>query len=419
MSMRPDYHRHNFRGRQYPVPGHAKSSNRASGWNTWLTAFTLIPGAAAFLIFIAYNILADRSALNTVRESPLKISSGAITSSLGAILDSHGLSSAEVAGVSAALRKNLNLRRLTPEDEYSVVFSSAGTFKYMYILKGLKQYFAFRKADGSFSRAVKPVGVSAVLSRSSGTIASSLWESMRAQGVAAGIILDFAEVFSWSVDFLTEVREGDVIEVVYESMVTPAGKVVARKLLAGRYIGKETGEKTAFHFKGGYYDKKGESMRSFFLRAPLQYRRISSYFSRTRRHPVLKIVRPHLGIDYAAPSGTPVSSVADGTVIFAGWKGDYGKFIEVRHAKGYITTYGHLSRYAKGIRTGKKVKQGDLIAYVGSTGLSTGPHLDFRIKESGKFVNFLKIKHRSSSGVASGHKQRFLATARGILPSAF
>jgi len=370
-------------------------------------------------VLIIYDILASRNASNTVFESPLKVSSGTISSSLGAILDSNKLSPGEAVGVSAALRKNLNLRRLTPEDEYFIVFSTAGTFKYMYIQKDLKHYFAFRKPDGSFSNSVKPVKVSAVISRSSGTIGSSLWESMNAQGVAAAVVLDFADIFCWSVDFLTEVRDGDRFEVVYESMVTPSGKVVTRRILAGLYNGHETGRKAAFDFKGGYYDEKGDSMHSFFLRAPLQYRRISSYFSQARRHPILKIVRSHLGIDYAAPSGTPVSAVADGTVTFAAWRGGFGRYVEIRHAKGYVTTYGHLSRFAKGIRVGKRVKQGELIAYVGSTGLSTGPHLDFRIKETGRFVNFLKLKRRSSTGVAARNKTGFMTAAHELLPSAF
>ncbi|MBU2573824.1 MAG: M23 family metallopeptidase [Elusimicrobia bacterium] len=403
--------------RRYPGP--ARLFGRVYGRQIRWAAAALMAAAAVFLLFLVYGSLARRLGSGAALESPLTVSSGTITSSLDAILNSRGLSSAEAVGISAALRKNLNLRRLTPEDEYFIVFSTAGAFKYMYIQKDLKQHFAFRKTDGSFSGSVKPVEVSAVISRFSGAIASSLWESMSAQGVAAAVILDFADVFSWSVDFLTEVRAGDKYEVVYESMVTPSEKVVSRRVLAGLYDGGETGREAAFYFKGGYYDKKGDSMRSFFLRAPLQYRRISSYFSRSRRHPIFKIVRPHLGIDYAAPSGTPVSAVADGTVRFAGWKGGFGRYVEIRHANGYTTTYGHLSRYARRIRAGKRVKQGGIIAYVGSTGLSTGPHLDFRIRKNNRFVNFLKIKRRSSSGVAARHKKDFLAAARKLLPSAF
>jgi len=396
-----------------------RSARRISGRIIWWSAAVAAISALVLLFFLVYDSVSRNLASVEAPESPVEISSGTITSSLGEVLNSRGLSAAEAAGVSAALRKNLNLRRLAPEDEYSIVFSTAGALKYVYIQKGMKRYFAFRKEDGSFSSLVRPVKVSSVVRRFSGTIGSSLWESMSAQGVETSVILDFADVFSWSVDFLTETRSGDAYEVVYESMVTPSGKALSSRVLAGLYDGGETGKKAAFYFKGGYYDEKGNSTRSLFLRAPLQYRRISSYFSRARRHPVLKTVRPHLGIDYAAPSGTPVSSVADGTVVFAGWKGGYGRYVEIRHAAGYATAYGHLSRYARGIRSGRRVRQGDLIAYVGSTGLSTGPHLDFRVKKSGGFVNFLAIKHRSSGGVPAGDKKSFLAAAREILPSAF
>ena len=139
--------------------------------------------------------------------------------------------------------------------------------------------------------------------------------------------------------------------------------------------------------------------KKMFLKSPISFRnyRISSRFSYGRLHPILKIRRPHLGIDYAAPAGTPVQAVADGTVKLAGYKGGFGNYVEIRHANGYMTAYGHLKGYGKGIKAGAKVKQGQTVGYVGSTGLSTGPHLDFRIKEKNKFVDFLKMKNRNST----------------------
>ena len=151
-----------------------------------------------------------------------------------------------------------------------------------------------------------------------------------------------------------------------------------------------------------------------FLRAPLHYRRISSYFTNRRFHPVLKYYRPHHGIDYAAPRGTPVSAVADGTVTFAGWKGGNGKLVMLKHGGGYSTTYGHLSGFARGVRSGRRVAQGDVVGYVGSTGLSSGPHLDFRIKQNGKPLNFLKIKYRSSGGVSGKAKAVVAAAIAGL-----
>jgi murein DD-endopeptidase MepM/ murein hydrolase activator NlpD len=263
---------------------------------------------------------------------------------------------------------------------------------------------------------VRRVEIKTAEGRAAGEIKASLWEAMSARGVPPAVILDYADIFSWSVDFLTEVRDGDKWALAWEYGTDPSGRVVSQKITAASYEGAETGRKTAAAAAGGYYDENGESLRSMFLRAPLHYRRISSYFTYKRFHPILKYMRPHLGIDYAAPSGTPVSAVADGTVVFAGWKGGNGRLLVIRHGGGYETTYGHLSGYARGVRAGRRVSQGDLVAYVGSSGLSSGPHLDFRLKQNGKPLNFLKMKYRSSGGV-SGKVRAAVAAAIQALPA--
>jgi hypothetical protein len=298
-------------------------------------------------------------------EPPLRISSGTFTSSLDAVLKAEGFDDAVRYKFSSALSKKLNLRRLRPEDSYAITYSTWGSVKYMSVTRDLENYFLFPVETGGFSLLVRPVELTQGAAKSSGRITSSLWESMSARGVPPAVILDYADVFSWSVDFLTEVRDGDTWALAWSYKTDPAGKALAQKISAAFYDGAETGRKNAAEYAGGYYDENGESLRSMFLRAPLHYRRISSYFTNRRFHPVLKYFRPHHGIDYAAPSGTPVSAVADGTVIFSGWKGGNGRLLIVRHGAGYETTYGHLSRYARGISTGRRVSQGDVIAYVG------------------------------------------------------
>jgi murein DD-endopeptidase MepM/ murein hydrolase activator NlpD len=228
-----------------------------------------------------------------------------------------------------------------------------------------------------------------------GEIKNILWTSMKEKNVPEDVILNFADIFAWEIDFLTEVRDGDKFKVIYNVKKNLRGKIIQKKVLAGYYKGKETGKKIMVYFEDDYYNEKGEGARSMFLKAPLQYRRISSYFSYHRFHPILKYVRPHLGIDYAAPTGTPVSAVADGVVTFKGWNAGYGNFVEIKHQMGYVTTYGHLSRFGN-IYVGKRVKQGDVIGYVGMTGIATGPHLDFRVKKNGQFINYLKIKRTSN-----------------------
>jgi len=169
-----------------------------------------------------------------------------------------------------------------------------------------------------------------------------------------------------------------------------------------------------FYFKGprgqvGYYDEKGRSLEKSFLRSPLKFTRITSGYSRRRRHPILGGYHPHLAIDYAAPTGTPIRTVGDGKVVFCGRNRGYGKQVTIRHGNGYTTYYGHLSRYARGIRKGKRVKQKQVIGYVGSTGLVTGPHLDYRISKNGKFLDPLKMKSPPISSLRGDHLEVFRA----------
>lgn len=245
----------------------------------------------------------------------------------------------------------------------------------------------------------------------SGVIHENMYTDGIKAGLHPGVILDLSDIFSSDVDFNTDLREGDIFVVLLEKTVRNGKEVAPPKILAARMVVR--GESfEAFYFEvpgrgGGYYDEKGNSKERFFLKAPLQYRRISSYFTARRFHPILRIYRPHYGIDYAAPAGTPVSALGDGIVTFAGWKGGFGKFVEIRHGRGYKTTYGHLSRFAEGIRAGKRVKRGEVIGYVGSTGLATGPHLDFRFYVDGRPVDFLKTKWPTVASIPRSFRARF------------
>ena len=380
----------------------------------------LIVLAAAVAACIAFRAYSSPEAVRARAGKMLVISSGTISGSLDDILKQRGFADADNYRISKAFSKVLNLRRLRPEDEYTIAFSTAAELKYMAITRDLKQYYVFPSTEPAAYRAFEQdLAISSEVVRITGEIGASLWESMSARGVPPDLILDYADIFSWSVDFLTEVRKGDKYDLVYEYSKAPNGRIVSNTILAAVYEGEETGRKMAGLWNKNYYDENGESVRSLFLRAPLRYRRISSYFTNKRFHPVLKYVRPHLGIDYAAPTGTPVSVVADGAVTYAGRKGGFGNYVEVRHTAGYVTAYGHLSRFAKGLRPGRRVGQGDVIAYVGATGMSTGPHLDFRVRQNGKFVNFLKIKYRSSGGVSGKDKTDYLGGLKVLLPEYF
>ena len=246
------------------------------------------------------------------------------------------------------------------------------------------------------------------------TIRSSLWNDMLAAGAPPLLILTLSDIYAWTVDFFG-LQEGDRFRVVYDEK-TCEGSVVAVDTVRYAVFTSRGQDYPAVMFDqhdGGniYWNEKGESMRKAFLKAPLHYSRISSGFSYARRHPITRRVQPHTGVDYAAPKGTPVVTIGDGVVTSAKYEGAGGNVVRIRHNSVYSTAYLHLSRYGSGIRAGKRVKQGDVIGYVGSTGRSTGPHLDFRVWKNGSPINPLKMQ----SPPAEPLKQENMEAFRAVL----
>lgn len=246
----------------------------------------------------------------------------------------------------------------------------------------------------------------------SGTVKNNLVSSIDDLLLA----LDLSDIFAWDIDFNTDIRDGDSFKIVVEEHRLGGEFKNYGNIIAAEFINNGRTH-TAYRFeqdgRADYFDSKGHSLRKAFLKAPLSFRRISSGFSNRRLHPVYKIYRPHLGVDYAAPRGTPVSTVGDGTVMVAGYKSGNGNYIKIRHPNGYITYYMHLNRINKGIRKGKRVTQGQVIGTVGSTGHATGPHLDYRVKVNGKFVNPLTLKLPPGNPV----KKPLLADFRSLMDS--
>ncbi len=313
-------------------------------------------------------------------------------------LTESGLARQEVVKIVAKLASVVNTRHLQPQDIYTLSVED-GQFLFLLLKQGFKRYYV-ANVDGDLVAGVSEVELNTRIKTAAGTIHSSLFQTMVADGLQVPLILDFTDAFSWTVDFNTDTRNGDEYTALWEENFAPSGEVVSQDLLAASYKNvNETKPTYAFYFEDDFYDETGKVSKKMFLKSPISFRgyRISSYFNPARMHPILKIRRPHLGIDFAAPVGTPVQAVADGTVKFAGWKGGFGNFVEIRHANEYTTMYGHLKSFGKGIKVGAKVKQGATVGYIGSTGLSTGPHLDFRIKEKNKFLDFLKMKNRNSA----------------------
>ncbi len=229
----------------------------------------------------------------------------------------------------------------------------------------------------------------------SGTIETSLWESMHNSKLNPMLAIELSEIFAWSIDFFG-VQKGDRFKVIYEESYVDSQSVGINRILGAWFYHNETDFwGIPFEQKGvrSFFDEEGNSLRKAFLKAPLRFSRISSRFSHSRLHPVLKIRRPHHGVDYVAPTGTPVLSVGDGVVTRMGYqKRGGGNFVSIKHNSVYSTTYMHLSRFGKGIKQSTYVQQGDVIGYVGSTGLATGPHLDFRFYKNGSAVDPLKVE---------------------------
>jgi murein DD-endopeptidase MepM/ murein hydrolase activator NlpD len=239
----------------------------------------------------------------------------------------------------------------------------------------------------------------------SGVIRDILWNAVLANAALselpspdrASVVTWMDQIFQWQVDFSRQVQTGDTYRFVLEREVRPDGSMKSGRLLAAEYLNRGTPYRAIWFDpqndgQGTYYDEDGKSVRRAFLLKPIELARISSGFSAGRLHPVHNIVRPHRGVDFAAPTGTPIMATGDGVVAFAGWRGELGNLVEIRHPNGWLTRYGHMSRFAAGVRTGTRVRQGQIIGYVGMTGVATGPHCHYEmVRPGGQWVDPLSI----------------------------
>ncbi len=330
----------------------------------------------------------------------------------------HGIHRDVAARIVQAFRSHLDFRRLKPGEALEFHHDASGTVtKVVYRQSPVDIVEAWREGDvWTASRRDVPVDRRVVLV--AGTLEGNLFDSMEGLGEQPQLVMDFAEIFAWDFDFASDSQPGDRFRMLVEKVYTGEQFVKYGRILAAEYE-SEGKTHTGIHFRdkegGGYYTPAGESLRRAFLKSPLEFTRISSRYSYGRRHPILGGVRPHLAVDYAAPHGTPVWAVADGTVEFAGWKGGNGNTVILRHRANFKTMYNHLSRFGKGIRAGAKVMQRQAIGYVGSTGLSTGPHLDYRIIKDGRFVNPLKETFLPGKPISPASRPLFIETRNSLL----
>lgn len=277
------------------------------------------------------------------------------------------------------------------------------------------------KDDQGFLASVLENPLEARVRTVSGAIEHSLFAAVTASGAHDPTALALADIFGWDIDFVLDIQPGDAFTVTYEEVLQDGVFVKDGDVLAARFVNKGR-EYLAVRYVGpdgkvGFYSPEGRPLKRAFLRTPLEFSRVSSVFNMSRKHPILNRVRAHKGVDYAAPTGTPVRAAGDGRVIFAGRKGGYGNVVEIDHSRGVVTRYGHLSRFARGLRVGKRVPQGSVVAYVGMTGLATGPHLHYEYQLNGVYKNPQTVKLPEAVPIKTELLANFMDSTRANLAS--
>jgi murein DD-endopeptidase MepM/ murein hydrolase activator NlpD len=288
-----------------------------------------------------------------------------------------------------------DVRKIKTGNKYTILCSNDSLKRAEYFIyeSNPTQYVVFEIGD-SLHVHLGQKEVEVRIKTASNKISSSLWNAMAEIKASPNLTIALSEIYAWTIDFYA-IQKGDNFTAIYEELFVEGESIGLGNILSARF---NSGGKDNFAFRfeqdnnTDYFDEKGQSLRRAFLKAPLKFSRISSHFSNSRLHPVLRIRRPHHGVDYAAPKGTPVHSIGNGTVIEARYAGGAGRMIKIKHNSTYTTAYLHLSGYAKGINKGSHVQQGQVIGYVGSSGLSTGPHLDFRFYKNGTPIDPLKVE---------------------------
>lgn len=257
------------------------------------------------------------------------------------------------------------------------------------------------------------------LTHANGVIENSLYQAGQNAGLSDGIIMQLASIFGWDVDFALDIRKGDRFALMFEQHYLDGEKLRDGKILAAEFTNQENTYRavlfTDHEGNSQYYSEDGRSMRKAFLRSPVDFRRISSTFQRERYHPVLGKKRPHRGVDYAAATGTPIKAAGDGKVIFRGSKGGYGNTVVLQHGGNITSLYAHMSSFRKGVTSGSRVKQGQIIGYVGKTGMATGPHLHYEFRINGAHRNPLTVKLPDAAPIQAEYKAEFLQQSQQLL----
>ena len=364
-----------------------------------------------------YGIAVDNYRIDTCRVLAGETLSG--------ILNRHGLTAKQWRDMQPLLKQHPELASIREGGRYYTFHNDTALCYYAYRLNRRETMIA--SLLDSFYIWHDTLPQQTIRKKADFTITSSLWNAITSNNLPVELALELSEIYAWTINFFA-LQPGDSVRVLYDEQYIDSARVgIGRIYAAHFYHGKRwlpayyaDAESLAPYMPDSvpvkkeihnYYDEQGNSLRKTFLKAPLNYKRISSTFSYTRKHPVYHVVRPHTGVDYAAPAGTPVVALGDGVVTFRAYKGGGGNTIRIRHNSTYETGYLHLSKYAQDLQVGKYVKQGDVIGYVGSTGASTGPHLDFRVWKNGSPVNPLTLDSPPAEPVPADLMEPYKALA--------
>ncbi len=355
----------------------------------------------------------------------LDVEDGEIASgqTLSTLLDPHGIGVSKIEQMLQASKDVFDVKSIRAGNNYSILISNdsiPAVTNFIYEIN-VVDFVVYTFGDSvSIRKDRKDITRKKVQHKA--VIESSLWNAMVGAGMNPTLAMNLSDVFQWSIDFYA-IQENDAFNVLYEELFID-DKSIGVDTIFGAWFEHNGKKHYAIRHSytdsngdkiSGYWDEEGKSLKSPFLKAPLRYSRISSKFSRSRLHPILRIRRPHLGVDYAAPSGTQVEAIGDGVVTMRKYSGGGGNTIKIRHARGYQSGYLHLKGYAKGLTVGSRVTQGQVIGYVGSTGLSTGPHLDFRIWLNGTAIDPLKIANTKGEDIASKYKAGFMKSKERVI----
>ena len=330
----------------------------------------------------------------------------------GKIFDRYGVTAAQIDRIARVCRDTFDLRKIRIGGRYTVLLSGDSTARHLdhfVYEKNITDYVTISLVGDSIAVSSGRKDVRVERHKSTAHISSSLWNSIADAGMPISLAVDLEDIYGWSVDFFG-LQTGDNFTVIYEKQYVDTVCIGSGRIW-GAVFNHNGKQLYAIPFRQGekitYWDENGNSLRKLLLKAPLKYSRISSRFSHARLHPVHRVYRPHHGVDYAAPKGTPVYAIADGTVIFKGWGGGGGNTLKIKHPRNLTSGYLHLSGFAKGIATGVRVSQGQLIGYVGSTGTSTGPHLDFRLWKGGTPIDPLKAPSEPVEPIKAENREYF------------